>query len=113
MRVFLESVLTFLTVFGLLMLLLVLFGRMVRPSAGKGMCVVLIGRGCGEELEGRLRGLIWLRSLGLLSCPVVIVDAGLNQEGSELAGRITRQWNQVYWCPLEELGENLSCLKET
>lgn len=111
MGVFWEGVLTFFSVFGLIMLIWVLFGRMLRPISSRGICILLPGQGGGEGLEGMLRGVIWLRSLGLLCCPVIIADMGLEQEGKVLAEQLTRQWSQVYWCPAEELGENLSCLK--
>lgn len=111
MGVFWEAVLTFFAVFGLIMLIWVLLGRMLRPIPGRGMCILLPGQGGGEGLEGTLRGVIWLRSLGLIRCPVIIADAGLDQEGKALVGRLTQQWSQVYRCPVEELGENLSCLK--
>lgn len=109
MEMFWEGVLTFLAVLGLVMLIWVLFGRILCPVPGKGMYILLIGTGCGEGLEGKLRGVIWLRSLGLLNCPVVVADVGLNRDGKELAERLTRQWSKVYQCSAEELGKVLSC----
>ena len=112
MGVIWESVLTLLTVFGLAVPGYILLGRLFHPISDKGLCILIAGYGDGERLEGEVRSVMWLRSLGLLRCPVVIADIGLNQEGLEVAQRLTRRWGEVSRCPLEELGENLYCFKQ-
>ena len=42
-----------------------------------------------------VRSLMWLRSLGLLRCPVVIVDLGLDREGLAVAQRLALRWPVV------------------
>jgi len=42
-----------------------------------------------------VRSLMWLRSLGLLSCPVTILDEGLTDEGRWLAQELIRRWPAV------------------
>ena len=46
-------------------------------------------------LEQSVRALMWLRSLGLLRCPVVIVDLGLDREGLAVAQRLALRWPVV------------------
>ncbi len=107
MELLLECLLTLLAGFGLALLVGVLFSRLLHPVSSRNLCLLLAGKGSGERLEGDLRGVIWLRSLGLLRCSVIIADAGLNEEGLELARHLTRRWSEVSLCPTEELGENL------
>ena len=54
-----------------------------------------------------MRACIWLRGLGLLSCPVIIADAGLTPQGWELALRLTARWPGVVLWPASELGDLL------
>ena len=76
-----------------------LFGLLLRPLPGHGAYLVLPGRDEGEGLEQQVRACIWLRGLGLLSCPVVIADAGLTPQGWELALRLTARWPDVILWP--------------
>ena len=62
-----------------------------------------LGRGEGEGLEQQVRCFIWLRSLGLLRCPVVIADVGLSPAGWELALRLTARWPEVILWPAADL----------
>ena len=50
---------------------------------------------CLMGLEQSVRALMWLRSLGLLRCPVVIVDLGLDREGLAVAQRLALRWPVV------------------
>lgn len=69
------------------------FGLLLRPHGTPGgVWVVVWARGEGEDLEQRLRGLMWLRGLGLLPGPVLVVDAGLSDEGRALARRLAARW---------------------
>ena len=76
-----EIVLTVLCLMGLGLLVWCLMGRLVCPVPGQEVLAVLEGQGDGGGLEQSVRALMWLRSLGLLRCPVVIVDLGLDREG--------------------------------
>ncbi len=72
-----EIVLTVLCLMGLGLLVWCLMGRLVCPVPGQEVLAVLEGQGDGGGLEQSVRALMWLRSLGLLRCPVVIVDPPL------------------------------------
>lgn len=98
MKLLWEGLLTLLSALGVALLGGLLFGRLVRPLPGPGLWVLVPGRGGGEQLERDLRGLAWLRGLGLLRGCVVIVDCGLDPEGRELALHLTRRWPEVALC---------------
>lgn len=82
-----------------------LFGLLLRPLPGREARIILTGRGTGERLEQMVRSFIWLRGMGLLRCPIVIVDAGLTPAGWEIAARLTARWPEVFLWPAEELGD--------
>ena len=79
-----EIVLTVLCLMGLGLLVWCLMGRLVCPVPGQEVLAVLEGQ-----------ALMWLRSLGLLRCPVVIVDLGLDREGLAVAQRLALRWPVV------------------
>ena len=82
MELWMEGALCVLCVLGLCALGWVLLGRLLRPIPARNVRLVIAGRGAGEELEQTVRGLMWLRGLGLLSCPVVIADVDLTPQGT-------------------------------
>ena len=84
-----------------------LFGRLLRPIPRRRVRALVIGRGDGEELEQSVRAYIWLRSLGLLSCPIIIADVDLTAQGWELALRLTARWPGVILWPAAHLEEYL------
>lgn len=80
-----------------------LLGMLLRPMPGDMARLVLPGRGEGEKLEQQVRACMWLRGLGLLSCPVIIADVDLSPRGWELALRLTARWPGVLLWPAAEL----------
>lgn len=72
-----------------------LMGRLLCPVPASGTWVLLTGRGNGEGLEQKVRAFVWLRSLGLLRCPLVIADIGLDVQGREVALRLAARWHGV------------------
>ncbi len=82
-----------------------LLGRLLRPIPGREGFAVLPGRGDGEGLEQGVRSFLWLRSLGLLNCPVVIADVSLSPEGREVALRAASRWPEVLVWPASSLAE--------
>lgn len=82
-----------------------LMGRLLCPVPGSGTWVVLTGHSNGEGLEQKVRAFVWMRSLGLLRCPVVITDAGLDAQGREIALRLAARWHGVILCSADTLGE--------
>ena len=82
-----------------------LFGRLLRPIPAEGVRVLLPGRKDGDGLEQTVRAMIWLRSLGLLNCPVVIADVDLTPAGRELALRLAARWPGIVLWPADCLDE--------
>ena len=80
-----------------------LFGLLLRPLPGREAKLDLSGRGEGEDLEQQVRSLIRLRGMGLLRCPVVIVDVDLTPAGRELALRLAARWPGVILWPVSDL----------
>ena len=80
-----------------------LYSKILRPHSQNGTCTVVLGRGAGEELEQRVRSLVWLRSCGLLCCELVLADGGLNEEGRALAVRLAGRYPGVILCSRQEL----------
>ena len=66
------------------------------------------GRGCvlvcyGMPDIGIVSRWKWLRSLGLLNCPILLADMGLSPEGREIALRLIRRWPDVVLWPVDDL----------
>lgn len=80
-------------------------GRFLRPVPGGRTRAVLPGSGDGDGLEQAVRSLLWLRSLGLLTCPIVIADTGLSREGRELVLRLAARWPGIILWPADDLGD--------
>ena len=91
-----------LAAFGLLSMLWCLFGWLL-PSGKKGVLICI-----GDPVF--LHRFLWLRSLGLLRCPILIADIDLTPEGQELARRMAARWPGVRLLPGEELAEYIHCL---
>ncbi len=85
-----------------------LLGRLLRPIPSRGVFAVIPGEGDGGGLEQSVRAFIWLRSLGLLTCPVVIADSSLTPEGREVALRLAARWPDVALWPADHLEDILT-----
>ena len=72
-----------------------LYSKMLCPHTAQGTWAVVWGRNSGEELEQRVRSLVWLQNCGLLRCAVLLVDDGLNAEGRALAVRLAQRYPTV------------------
>ncbi len=102
-----EILLSLLCALGLGLLGALLFGRLLRPIPGGDLWLLIPGRGDGARLEQEVRGAMWLRGLGLLNCPVVIVDLGLTGQGRALAFQLLARWNSLVLWPGDHLSELL------
>lgn len=72
-----------------------LYSKMLCPHVARGTWAVVWGRKSGEELEQRVRSLVWLQNCGLLRCTVLVVDDGLDAEGRALAVRLAERYPTV------------------
>lgn len=95
MELLFEILLTALCAAGLALMGWWLFGQLLRPIPGAEIRAVICGEGDGDGLEQSVRCLMFLRSLGLLRCPVRIQDAGLSSGGRRLAQELCRRWPAV------------------
>lgn len=84
-----------------------LFGRLLRPIPEQRLYALISGRGDGTDLEQSVRAFVWLRSLGLLRCPILIADVDLTARGWDVALRLTARWPDVILWPADHLAECL------
>lgn len=103
-----EVVLVVLCVSGLAFFVWWLFGRLLRPIPGTDACALIPGRGEGEGLEQTVRAFVWLRSLGLLNCPIIIADINLTSDGWEVALRLASRWPCVVLWPVQDLPDYIT-----
>ena len=92
-------VLTVLGAFGLLCALWVLFGFLLPGQ--RGAAVVFLCRGESGE-EAVLRRYHWLYNVGLIRCPMIVVDCGLS-----LKERVRLERAFIILCAPEELQDKL------
>lgn len=67
--------------------------------------VILSARGDGSDLEQAVKTLRWCMSPRIVPLPLIIVDLGLDEEGSALARRLAEVQPGVTVCPPEELSD--------
>ena len=79
--------------------------RGLRRGAPEDLWLVIPARGSGEELEARIRWWAELGRMGVLRCPAVIADCGLDPLGRELALRLALRWTGTYVWPASALEE--------
>ena len=91
----LEVLTVCLCLLGLGGLLWSLWGRLLHPVARPGVYILLLGEGDGDGLEQTVREFMWLRGMGLLPVPILLVDDGLNERGRELAVALSQRWPNV------------------
>ena len=108
MELLTEICLTAVCVLGLGFLAWWLMGRLLRPIPERCARVVLSGRGDGAELEQTVRAFVWLRSLGLLNCAIVIADVALDVQGREVALRLSERWPGVALWPAEQFADYIT-----
>lgn len=94
-------ILALLAAFGVLSVMWALFGFLLPGQRGTAM--VCLCRGDGEE-ESVLRHYGWLRDLGFVRCPLLLVDCGITEE--ERARLLTLKQG-VEICTMEELSSRL------
>ena len=100
-------VLAVLAAFGVLSVLWVLFGFLLPGQRGTAM-VCLCRNGAEEEQVTRHYG--WLRDLGFIRCPLLLIDCGMTEEER---ARLLGHKQGVEICTLEELPSRLEQERET
>lgn len=80
-----------------------LYSYLLRPHTAGGTLVVVWGTGAGEDLEQRVRCLMWLQSCGVLCGTVVLADGGLDEEGQTLAAGLAARYPGLAVCSAREL----------
>ena len=98
-----EAALVLMMVVGMCCIGCVLYCRILLPGKACDMWAVVWAQGAGEDLEQRVRCLMWLHSCGLLRCAVVIADAGLDEQGRDLAERLLERWPLLTLCSPQQL----------
>lgn len=101
----LELTLALLAAVGLLCLAWAFFGRLLTPAGAPGapLYAVVTAQGDGQGLEYTVRSLAWLRGRDLARCSVILVDAGLDEEGRRVASYLMERWPGMRLCAPEEL----------
>lgn len=99
-------ILAVLAAFGVLSVIWALFGFLLPGQRGTAM--VCLCRGDGEE-EIVLRHYGWLRGLGLVRCPLLLVDCGITEEERT---RLLHLKQGVDICTMEELSSRLEQERE-
>ena len=101
----LELTLALLASVGLLFLGWALFERLLHPKAAPGApCrTVVRGEGNGAGLEYTVNALFWSGEK-----EVILLDAGLNGEGRQIALLLQRRWPRLVICTPEELAEQIA-----
>jgi hypothetical protein len=94
-------VLVALAAFGGLSVLWALFGFLLPEQRGTAMAYLWRNHGEGEQA---LRHYGWLRDLGLLRCPLLLIDCGMTEDER---ARLLRHRPDIEICTLEELPSRL------
>lgn len=83
----------------------VLFGKLLAPvgEPGAPLTILIKGEGDGGGLEHTVSSLLWLRRKELADCPIWLVDAGLNEEGRQVAEYLCQRWPVLEICKPGEL----------
>ncbi|MBP1736848.1 MAG: hypothetical protein H6Q60_729 [Oscillospiraceae bacterium] len=104
MQTFLEVFVSLFAALGFLSLMWILFGKLVAPDARNApMISVVLGFDGGANLEHTIRSLKWMREAGVPDFSIVIADVALDEEGKQIALRLTEQENGVSYTPITEL----------
>ena len=100
-----EMIVALLAAGGLLCLIWFLFRRLLFPTGNIGapVCIVVWGEGEGVGLEHTVNTLLWFRGKETARCPLLLVDAGLNEEGRTVARLLLNRWPELSVCRPEEI----------
>lgn len=93
-----EFIIGILAAWGLIMLLWTLAGAMFLPlsrSADMRLTLLLQGKGDAHRLEHCLKGVLWLRDMGLIWWDVVILEDQLSEEARQQAEKLAENEQHV------------------
>lgn len=94
-------ILAVLAAFGALSIIWVLFGFLLPGQRGTAMVYLCREDGIEEQI---LRHYGWLRDLGLVRCPLLLIDCGMTDEERT---RLLKNKQGVEICTMEELSSRL------
>lgn len=82
---------------GLLLLFMgVCVGRALLPISGAW--IVVTAQGDGEELEQKIYALLWLQGLGVIRCPICILEDHLSDKGRRITKKVLQRWEEItFW----------------
>ena len=80
----------------------------VGSVSGGDMYTVIAVRGAAPELENTVLSLKWLIKTGRLSCGIIIIDCGLEQEARHTAELLARGDMYITLCSQEEAADILT-----
>ena len=105
-----ELGMSLLAAIGLLSLTWLFLGKWITPMecAGVPICIVIHGEGAGFGLEHTIHTLILRQSRERAKYPLILVDAGLNEEGRMVARLLLNRWPEVRLCRPEELANYIT-----
>ncbi len=101
-----DIVVGILAAWGLIMLLWTLAGALFLPVSRREdmrLTVLIQGRGDIPRLEQALKGILWLRDMGLIWWNIVILDDDLSDEARHRANRLAENEQQVSVCTMDTL----------
>lgn len=100
-----EILVAILSVCGVILLLWCVTGCFLRPFGGKVLKMLYPVSGDAQELEHAIRGILWLREVGLTSGSVYLLDVGLSETGGRIVQALCEKWEFVTLLPEERLSD--------
>lgn len=100
-----EILIAILSICGVILLLWCITGCFLRPFGGNSLKMLYPVSGDAQELEHSIRGILWLREVGLTSGCVYLFDAGLSESGTAIVQAICEKWEFLTLLPEERLSD--------
>ncbi len=108
----LDLLLIFLAAAGVVLLLWCLLGLLLLPVFGRNMVTLCYARGCGEDLEQKVRAYGWLRDGRISGGRMIVVDCGLSEQGVGRTHLLQERYPWVEYCPREALIDYIASISE-
>ena len=105
MEILREGAVAFFQAAGIAAVLWVLFDWLLYPRRPVRTPVYIPLTGDAQELEHAIRGILWLREVGLTSGGVYLLDVGLSETGGRIVQALCEKWEFVTLLPEERLSD--------